>query len=89
MGCPGQAPTPGPSELARQDQGRPGDRQGDPPAGGDLPGQAQSPGPWPILTLPDRAGGDGCLSCGAALEGRSYRCELCALAVKLALEEIL
>jgi len=42
----------------------------------------------PILALPDRPEGDGCLSCGAALEGRPYRCELCALAVKLALEEI-
>jgi hypothetical protein len=44
--------------------------------------------PLPILALPNRPGGDGCLSCGAALDGGPYRCELCALAVKLALEEI-
>ncbi len=42
----------------------------------------------PILAFPDRPEVDGCLSCGAALEGRLYRCELCALAVTLALEEI-
>jgi hypothetical protein len=40
----------------------------------------------PVLTLPDYQGVDGCLSCGAPLQGRRYRCEVCALAVALALE---
>jgi hypothetical protein len=40
----------------------------------------------PVLALPDRPEGDGCWSCGDPVEGRGYRCELCALAVALALE---
>lgn len=39
-----------------------------------------------VLALPERAEGNGCWSCGAPLTGRLYRCEVCALAVKLALE---
>ena len=40
----------------------------------------------PILALQDRPEGDGCASCGTPLNGRRYRCEVCALAVALALE---
>ena len=40
----------------------------------------------PILALQDRPEGDGCASCGTPLNGRCYRCEVCALAVALALE---
>jgi hypothetical protein len=43
--------------------------------------------PLPILALPGCQEGDGCISCGTALEGRRFRCEVCTLAVKLALEE--
>ena len=43
--------------------------------------------PLPILTLPERSEGDGCCSCGAPIQDRRYRCELCALAVTLALGE--
>jgi hypothetical protein len=48
--------------------------------------QAQRPGPWPILVLPDRQEGAGCLSCGIAIGADRFRCEVCALAVVLALE---
>jgi hypothetical protein len=44
-------------------------------------------GLFPILALPDRPEGDGCTSCGITLNGRRYRCEVCALAVALALGE--
>ncbi len=50
--------------------------------------QAHSPGPWPILTLRG-VGADGCISCGAQpASDRRYRCEVCALAVRLALESV-
>jgi len=50
--------------------------------------QARTPGPWPYLTLPG-VEGDGCISCGVPLSpGQRYRCPVCELAVKLALEEI-
>ncbi len=49
--------------------------------------QVGRPGPWPILALPGREEGDGCLSCGAKIDRDRFRCELCALAVRLALEE--
>jgi hypothetical protein len=42
----------------------------------------------PLLALPNRRHGDGCISCGDPLNGTRYRCEVCPLAVKLALEEI-
>jgi hypothetical protein len=38
-----------------------------------------------VLALPG-VERDGCISCGAPLRGRRYRCEVCALAVRLALE---
>lgn len=47
--------------------------------------QAGTPGLCPILALPDCPHGDGCLSCGATIAPGHFRCELCALAVKLAL----
>lgn len=47
--------------------------------------QARTPGPWPYLMLPG-VEGDGCISCGLPLRGRRYRCEVCELAVKVALE---
>ncbi len=40
----------------------------------------------PILALPDLQGSGGCLSCGATVETGQYRCELCVIAVKLALQ---
>lgn len=40
----------------------------------------------PVLALPERPEGNGCWSCGAPLQSRRYRCEVCALAVTLALE---
>lgn len=43
--------------------------------------------PLPILALPEHPGGEGCSSCGSVLAGRRYRCEVCTLAVRLALEE--
>lgn len=43
----------------------------------------------PVLALPEHQGLDGCASCGSPLAaGGRYRCELCALAVKLALEGV-
>ena len=48
--------------------------------------QVTRPGPWPILTLPHRQEGEGCLSCGVAVRAGHFRCEVCALAVNLALE---
>ncbi len=51
--------------------------------------QARTPGPCPLLVLPDCPEGGGCLSCGAGLpSGHRYRCALCALAVQLALQGI-
>jgi len=50
--------------------------------------QARTPGPWPYLTLPG-VEDDGCISCGAPLGGRRYRCPLCELAVKLAPEALI
>jgi len=41
----------------------------------------------PILAFLDRVEGDGCWSCGVPVEPQHYRCEVCALAVALALEE--
>ncbi|MFI5342041.1 MAG: hypothetical protein ACHQ7N_19660 [Candidatus Methylomirabilales bacterium] len=41
----------------------------------------------PMLSLPDRTGRQGCLSCGAAIGPGQFRCDLCALAVALALGE--
>ena len=49
--------------------------------------QALTPGPWPLLVLPGNTREDGCLSCGAETEPGHFRCELCSLAVTLALEE--
>ena len=40
----------------------------------------------PLLALPDRLGDAGCLSCGASVSTGHYRCEVCAIAVALALE---
>lgn len=50
--------------------------------------QVQQPGPWVPLALPGAPNlRDGCLSCGVPLDpGRTWRCEVCALAVALALE---
>jgi len=50
--------------------------------------QAQAPGPVPFLYLPEAGGQDGgCLSCADALEdGRRFRCRLCELAVRIALD---
>lgn len=42
--------------------------------------------PIPILALPEHQGIEGCQSCGSPLHGRRYRCEVCSLAVALALE---
>ncbi len=39
-----------------------------------------------ILALPECPGGDGCLSCGAAIGPGHFRCEACTLAVQLALD---
>ncbi len=41
---------------------------------------------FPILAIPEHEGLEGCHSCGSPLHGRRYRCDLCALAVALALE---
>ncbi len=49
--------------------------------------QAKNPGPSPILALPDRKEGDGCLSCGAPVRTAEFRCELCALVVHLVLDK--
>jgi hypothetical protein len=50
--------------------------------------QAGEPGPVPFLHLPEcPESGPGCLSCGAALPpGRWCRCEVCEVAVRIALE---
>lgn len=40
----------------------------------------------PILALSEHPGSDGCWSCGVQVEARHFRCELCALAVTLALD---
>ncbi len=40
----------------------------------------------PRLALPDRTGERGCLSCGVDVEPGHFRCEVCDLAVKIALE---
>ena len=50
--------------------------------------QVRTPGPCPILALPDCPDGDGCLSCDATIDPGHFRCELCALAVRLALEGV-
>ncbi len=42
--------------------------------------------PMPILALPDLQGSGGCSSCGATPERGQYRCEVCVIAVKLALQ---
>ncbi len=41
----------------------------------------------PILALPEHQGREGCISCGCSVDGGGFRCAVCALAVKLALEE--
>jgi hypothetical protein len=49
--------------------------------------RARAFGVCPLLVLPDCPDGDGCLSCGAEIPtGHFYRCQVCALAVRLALE---
>jgi hypothetical protein len=48
--------------------------------------QFQTPGPLPILVLPEHPGGDGCLSCGDPMDAGHFRCPLCALAINIALE---
>lgn len=40
----------------------------------------------PVLALPDHQGVDGCWSCGATVPPGHFRCEVCSLAVALALE---
>lgn len=40
----------------------------------------------PILALPEQGGGQGCLSCGGPVERGHFRCEVCTLAVVLALD---
>lgn len=50
--------------------------------------QANRPGLLPLLTLPGvpaDVGADRCLSCGGLLDGGSYRCPVCAEAVRRAL----
>ncbi len=42
----------------------------------------------PALALPDCTGEHGCLSCGVDVEPGHFRCEVCTLAVQLALEAI-
>jgi hypothetical protein len=39
----------------------------------------------PVLALPDRPEGEGCWSCGQPAPSRRYRCDVCGLAVALAL----
>ena len=51
--------------------------------------QARTPGPLPLLALPEHQGRDGCLSCGTPIDRGRFRCKACTLAVKLALEETL
>lgn|SRR5574341_172032 len=48
--------------------------------------QAQTPGPLPVLALPEHPGADGCISCGDPVDAEQFRCPLCSLAVKIALE---
>ena len=43
-------------------------------------------GTLPILALPEHQGFDGCLSCGTPVERGHFRCEVCTLAVVLALD---
>ena len=38
----------------------------------------------PVLALPEHQEDDGCVSCGAQLERRCFRCHICTLAVNLA-----
>lgn len=40
----------------------------------------------PVLALPEHQSQDGCLSCGSPLETGRFRCAICALAVKMALD---
>ena len=40
----------------------------------------------PILALPEHQDSSGCLSCGAPVGQRRFRCPVCALAVNLALD---
>ena len=42
--------------------------------------------PMPLLALPDNKSVDGCLSCGAEVSEGHYRCEVCAMAITLALQ---
>ncbi len=49
-------------------------------------GQANSHGLVPLLVLPDYQGGGGCLSCGISVGSGHFRCQLCVLAVALALD---
>ena len=46
----------------------------------------RSGGLLPILTLTAEDTGGGCISCGEGRCGNRYRCAVCTLAVKLALE---
>ena len=41
--------------------------------------------PLPILSLPEHPGRGGCLSCGTPVERSHFRCDVCTLAVVLAL----
>jgi len=40
----------------------------------------------PILSLSEHQGREGCISCGNTVEGGCFRCSVCTLAVKLALD---
>lgn len=40
----------------------------------------------PILALPDHRAYDGCWSCGVTVEAGHFRCDVCSLAVNLALD---
>ena len=48
--------------------------------------QAQTTSTLPLLVLPGHQGGEGCLSCGTPVERGHFRCEVCTLAVVLALD---
>lgn len=48
--------------------------------------QATTYGPCPLLALPEHPGAGGCLSCGDPVDAGHFRCPLCALAVRIALQ---